>query len=50
MYPGETIYNDDDPDQIETLAPTQSHRHVDLELVQADKEGITASLLGEYLS
>jgi len=34
-----TIYNDDDPDQIESLADTQQHRLVDLEIVKADKEG-----------
>lgn len=36
----ETIYNDADPDQIETLPDTQLHRNVDLELLHADKEGI----------
>jgi len=35
----ETIYDDLNPDQIETLADTQQHRNVDLELVKADKEG-----------
>lgn len=35
----DTIYNDADPDQIETLADTQPHRNVDLELLKADKEG-----------
>ena len=38
-YTTETIYDDSDPDQIETLADTQLHRDVDLELVRADKEG-----------
>jgi len=38
-YSTETIYNDADPDQIETLAPTQVHRNVDLEIVKADEEG-----------
>lgn len=33
------VYDDLNPDQIETLAPTQPHRPVDLEIVQADKEG-----------
>ncbi|KDR76264.1 hypothetical protein GALMADRAFT_156362 [Galerina marginata CBS 339.88] len=36
---GEVIYDDLNPDQIETLADTQQHRNVDLELVKADKEG-----------
>ena len=40
-YTTETIYDDSDPDQIETLADTQLHRNVDLEIVRADKEGNT---------
>jgi len=39
MYAYDTIYNDADPDQIETLPPTQLHRNVDLELLNADKQG-----------
>ena len=35
----DTIYDDANPDQIETIAPTQMHRNVDLELLEADKEG-----------
>jgi hypothetical protein len=38
-YVSDTIYDDANPDQIETLPDTQSHRHVDLELIKADKEG-----------
>lgn len=38
-YPGETIYDDMDLEQIEGLADTQLHRDVDLEIVKADKEG-----------
>lgn len=38
-YTTETIYDDSNPDQIETLADTQFHRNVDLELLRADKEG-----------
>jgi len=38
-YSTDTIYDDNNPDQIETLAPTQPHRNVDLEIVAADKEG-----------
>ncbi|KAK7044262.1 hypothetical protein VNI00_007984 [Paramarasmius palmivorus] len=34
----DTIYDDADPDQIETLPPTQIHRNVDLEITNADKE------------
>lgn len=39
MHSYDIIYNDADPDQIETLAPTQLHRNVDLEIVHADKAG-----------
>ncbi|KAF8894204.1 hypothetical protein CPB84DRAFT_1848538 [Gymnopilus junonius] len=35
----DTIYNDLDADQIETLADTAQHRYVDLAIVKADKEG-----------
>ena len=38
-YTTDTIYDDANPDQIETLADTQPHRNVDLELLNADKEG-----------
>jgi hypothetical protein len=41
MYAYDTIYNDADPDQIETLAPTQMHRDVDLALLNADKQGVS---------
>ncbi|KAL0566873.1 hypothetical protein V5O48_015125 [Marasmius crinis-equi] len=43
MYVSDTIYNDADPDQIETLAPTQMHRNVDLEIVRADETGYVRS-------
>ncbi|TFK28556.1 NAD(P)-binding protein [Coprinopsis marcescibilis] len=39
LHPTDTIYDDSNPDQIEALAPTQIHRNVDLELVNADKAG-----------
>ena len=38
-YVSDTIYDDANPDQIETLPDTQLHRDVDLELIKADKEG-----------
>jgi len=38
-YTSDTIYDDANPDQIESLPDTQIHRNVDLELVKADKEG-----------
>ncbi|RDB19487.1 Uncharacterized protein C2A9.02 [Hypsizygus marmoreus] len=39
------IYDDTNADQIETLAPTQIHRNVDLELVNADKEGYVRTFI-----
>ncbi|THU78648.1 NAD(P)-binding protein [Dendrothele bispora CBS 962.96] len=39
MHSTDTVYDDANPDQIETLAPTQPHRNVDLEILAADKEG-----------
>ena len=38
-YTTDTIYDDANPDQIESLPDTQFHRNVDLELLKADKEG-----------
>ena len=38
-YVSDMIYDDANPDQIETLPDTQLHRGVDLELIKADKEG-----------
>lgn len=35
----DTIYDDANADQIESLPDTQLHRNVDLELLKADKEG-----------
>lgn len=34
-----TIYSDNDVDKLESLAPTQPHRNVDLEIVKADQDG-----------
>jgi len=45
MHPTETIYDDMDPDQIETLPDTQPHRDVDLTIVEADKEGYLKSYI-----
>jgi hypothetical protein len=39
-YATDTIYDDASTVQIETLADTQPHRNVDLELINADKEGV----------
>jgi hypothetical protein len=35
MFAYDTIYRDDDADQMESLPPTQPHRTVDLEVVNA---------------
>ncbi|RXW21741.1 hypothetical protein EST38_g4132 [Candolleomyces aberdarensis] len=45
MYPTETIYDDLNIKQIESLAPTQIHRNVDLALVDADTEGYIRSYI-----
>ncbi|RDB25574.1 Uncharacterized protein C2A9.02 [Hypsizygus marmoreus] len=45
MYAYETIYDDANPEQIETLAPTQFHRNIDLELINADKQGYVKTYL-----
>src|ERR1700685_4267582 len=39
MFAYDTIYNDNDADQMESLPPSNLHRNVDLEIMQADKEG-----------
>jgi hypothetical protein len=41
MFAYDIIYSDTDVEQIESLPPTQPHRIVDLEIVNADKEGGT---------
>ena len=35
----DTIFDDSNPDQIESIPPDAFHRNVDLAIVQADKEG-----------
>ncbi|PSS36755.1 hypothetical protein PHLCEN_2v1386 [Hermanssonia centrifuga] len=39
MYATDTIYDDSNVEQIESLPPDAFHRNVDLAVVQADKEG-----------
>ncbi|KAK7044380.1 hypothetical protein R3P38DRAFT_3388776 [Favolaschia claudopus] len=39
MHSDVTIYDDSDVNQIQSIAPTQMHREVDLEIVAADSEG-----------
>jgi nucleoside-diphosphate-sugar epimerase len=45
MFAYDTIYDDSDADQIETLLPSQIHRNVDLVNVNADKEGYVKSYI-----
>ncbi len=40
MYATDTIYDDSNAEQIESLPPDAFHRNVDLAVVQADKEGM----------
>jgi hypothetical protein len=40
MHSDVTIYDDSDADQIETIAPTQMHRDVDLAITTADAKGL----------
>jgi hypothetical protein len=47
----DTIYDDANPDQIESIADTQPHRNVDVELLKADKDGALQLFFGSnYLS
>ncbi|KAJ7080176.1 hypothetical protein B0H15DRAFT_913557 [Mycena belliarum] len=39
MHSNAVVYDDSDADQIETLAPTQMHRNLDMAITQADAEG-----------
>ncbi|KAJ7488072.1 hypothetical protein FB451DRAFT_1529080 [Mycena latifolia] len=41
----ETVYDDTDLAQLETLDPEQPHRNVDLALIEADKEGYIKSYI-----
>ena len=43
-YTIDTIYDDANPEQMESLPDTQLHRNVDLELLKADKEGASLPL------
>ncbi|KAJ7824957.1 NAD-binding protein [Mycena olivaceomarginata] len=45
MYAGTTVYDDSDADQIEGIAPTASHRDVDLAITAADAEGYIKSYI-----
>lgn len=44
MYAGTTVYDDMNAEQIESIAPTQIHRNVDLAIVNADAEGVSACI------
>ncbi|KAJ7786956.1 NAD(P)-binding protein [Mycena olivaceomarginata] len=45
MHSDVTIYDDSDADQIETIAPTQMHRDVDLAITAADAKGYIKSYI-----
>ncbi|KAJ7193548.1 NAD-binding protein [Mycena pura] len=45
MYASTVVYDDSDADQIESLAPTQMHRNVDLAITAADAEGYIKSYI-----
>lgn len=44
MHSTKNVYSDLDINKLETLAPTQPHRNVDLTLVEADAQGVVCSL------
>ncbi|KAF5346667.1 hypothetical protein D9758_013214 [Tetrapyrgos nigripes] len=39
IYSTEVIYDDTNPEQIDSIAPTQPHRNVDIEILAAEKDG-----------
>ena len=41
MYASEKIYDDAKVEDFETLPKTQIHREVDIEVVEADKAGMS---------
>lgn len=43
MIPGKVIYDDTNVEQMASIAPTQIHRNVDLEIVNTDQEGTPVS-------
>lgn len=48
MHSTKNVYSDLDIDKLETLAPTQPHRNVDLTLVEADGQGGICSSLNVH--
>jgi hypothetical protein len=50
MHATNEVFSDLDIEKLETLAPTQPHRDVDLTLVDADTKGLifTQSLVDPY--
>ncbi|KAG6331882.1 hypothetical protein ID866_7208 [Astraeus odoratus] len=45
LYPTDVVYDDLNPDQMESLPPTQVHRNVDLAILQADKDHYIKSFI-----
>ncbi|KAJ7154106.1 hypothetical protein C8R46DRAFT_1118699 [Mycena filopes] len=44
-FPGDIVYDDSDVKQIQSIAPTQMHRDVDLAITEADAEGYIKSYI-----
>jgi hypothetical protein len=52
MEATDEVYDDMNPEQIETLPDSQPHRDVDLEIINADKQGrypVMSSVVGHLL-
>ncbi|KAJ7588281.1 hypothetical protein C8J56DRAFT_890086 [Mycena floridula] len=49
MFSSDVIYNDMDIAQIESLKPTQSHRDVDLAIVEADTQVLPGAVYGAII-
>lgn len=49
MSVSEKVYDDANADEIESLPETALHRHVDLPIVRADKEG-SSSFIVSFIS
>jgi hypothetical protein len=45
MYTSETIYSDLDIPKFEALPPTQPHRNVDIDIINADLQGYVKTYL-----
>jgi hypothetical protein len=50
MHESDTIWDDMNPDQLETLPDTQIHRNVDLMVLAADKEGVFTTFSNPFIT